>query len=144
MFIVQINVTLNVTLGYLASITNVTLGLQRSDGNVTLPGQSPVGVTEEAATGHMTVFRAHISTPAAIEPGECCTRPVRRGTVWGRTSSSAATHDGSTEPRCSGIDRGAQADIEPATGARVTQHIGSAKAVRNRSTPVHSSAGTSP
>ena len=46
--IVHINVTLNVTLGYLASSTNVTLGLQRSDGNVTLPGQSPVGVTEEA------------------------------------------------------------------------------------------------
>jgi hypothetical protein len=36
--IVQINVTLNVTLGYLASSTNVTLGLQRSEGNVTLPG----------------------------------------------------------------------------------------------------------
>jgi hypothetical protein len=47
LFIVQINVTLNVTLGYLGSNTNVTLGLQRSDGNVTLPGQSPVGVTEE-------------------------------------------------------------------------------------------------
>jgi hypothetical protein len=69
--IVQINVTLNVTLGYLASSANVTLGIQRSDGNVTLgylassanvtlgfqrsdgnvtlPGQSPVGVTEEAS-----------------------------------------------------------------------------------------------
>ena len=47
--IVQINVTLNVTLGYLASSANVTLGFQRSDGNVTLPGQSPVGVTEEAS-----------------------------------------------------------------------------------------------
>jgi hypothetical protein len=44
--IIEINVTLNVTLGYLASITNVTFGLQRSDGNVTLPGQSPVGVDE--------------------------------------------------------------------------------------------------
>ncbi len=48
MSIVQINVTLNVTLGYLASITNVTLGLQRADGNVTLAGQSTVGVSEEA------------------------------------------------------------------------------------------------
>ena len=47
--IVRINVTLNVTLGYLASSANVTLGFQRSDGNVTLPGQSPVGVTEEAS-----------------------------------------------------------------------------------------------
>jgi hypothetical protein len=46
--ILQINVTLNVTLGYLASSTNVTFGIQRSDGNVTLPGQSSVGVTEEA------------------------------------------------------------------------------------------------
>jgi hypothetical protein len=45
---IQINVTLNVTLGDLASSTNVTLGLKRSDGNVTLPGQSPVSVTEEA------------------------------------------------------------------------------------------------
>jgi hypothetical protein len=36
-----------------------------------------------------------------------------------------------------GINRGAQAGIEPATGARVTQHIGSAKAVRNMSTPRH-------
>jgi hypothetical protein len=39
-YILQINVTLNVTLGYLASSTNVTFGIQRSDGNVTLPGQS--------------------------------------------------------------------------------------------------------
>ena len=43
-----------------------------------------------------------------------------------------------------GIERGAQAGIEPATGAWSTQQIGSAKAVRNISTPVHSSAGTSP
>ena len=42
------------------------------------------------------------------------------------------------------IERGAQTGIEPATGAWVTQHIGFAKAVRNMSTPVHSSAGTSP
>jgi hypothetical protein len=48
-YILQIDVTLNVTLGYLASSTNVTLGLQRSDGDVTLPGQTPVGVTEEAS-----------------------------------------------------------------------------------------------
>ncbi|MBF6558186.1 MAG: hypothetical protein IVW52_18935 [Acidimicrobiales bacterium] len=46
--IVRSNVTLNVTLGYLASITNVTLGLQWADGNVTLACQSSVGVTEEA------------------------------------------------------------------------------------------------
>jgi hypothetical protein len=46
--IVHTNVTLNVTLEYPANVTNVTLGLQRSDGNVTLPGQNPVGVTEEA------------------------------------------------------------------------------------------------
>ena len=45
---IQISVTLNVTLEYLASSTNVTLGLQGSDGNVSLPGQSPVGVIEEA------------------------------------------------------------------------------------------------
>ena len=50
--IVQFNVTPNVTLGYLASITNVTLGLQRADGNVTLAGQSTVGWRErEGATG---------------------------------------------------------------------------------------------
>ena len=46
---IQINVTLNVTLGYLASSTNVTLGVERSEGNVTLPAQSPVGGTEEAS-----------------------------------------------------------------------------------------------
>jgi hypothetical protein len=46
--IVHTNVTLNVTLGYLASSTNVTLGLQRPDGNVTLRGQSLVEVIEEA------------------------------------------------------------------------------------------------
>jgi hypothetical protein len=46
--IVRSNVTLNVTLGYHARITNVTLGLYRLDGNVTLPAQSPVGVTEGA------------------------------------------------------------------------------------------------
>ena len=46
--IVHTNVTLNVTLGYLASSINVTLGLERADGNVTLAGQSSVGVTEEA------------------------------------------------------------------------------------------------
>src|SRR5277367_227710 len=50
--IVQFNVTPNVTLGYLASITNVTLGLQRADGNVTLAGQTTVGWRErESATG---------------------------------------------------------------------------------------------
>jgi hypothetical protein len=32
-YIIEINVTLNVTLGYLASSTNVTLCLERSDGN---------------------------------------------------------------------------------------------------------------
>jgi hypothetical protein len=45
---VRTNVTLNVTLGYLASSTNVILGPERSDGNVTLAGQRSVGVTEEA------------------------------------------------------------------------------------------------
>ena len=42
------------------------------------------------------------------------------------------------------IERGAQAGIEPATGAWVTQQIGSAKAVRNMSTPVHHLMPTSP
>ena len=70
--------------------------------------------------------------------------PVRRGTVRGRTSAPAAPHDGSGTHILPGIERGAQAGIEPATGAWVTQQIGSAKAVRNMSTPVHSSAGTSP
>ena len=37
-----------------------------------------------------------------------------------------------------GTERGAQAGIEPATGARVTQQIGSAEAVRNMSTHLHS------
>ena len=49
---VRTNVTLNVTLGYLASSTNVILGPERSDGNVTLAGQSTVGWRErEGATG---------------------------------------------------------------------------------------------
>ena len=93
----------------------------------------------------MTVFWAHISTPGAIEPGECCTRP---GPAGHRTGAHVLpTCPLTTDPgahAAPGIERGAQAGIEPATGARVTQHIGSAKAVRNRSTPVHSSAGTSP
>ncbi len=42
------------------------------------------------------------------------------------------------------IERGTQAGIEPATAARATQHIGSAKAVRNMSTPVHHLMPTSP
>jgi len=70
--------------------------------------------------------------------------PVRRGTVRERTSSRVATQDGSGTHIDPGIERGAQAGIEPATGTWVTQHIGSAKAVRNMSTPVHPSAGTSP
>ena len=53
----------------------------------------------------MTVFWAHISTPGAIEPGECCTRPVRRGTVRGRTSSNASTHDGSRSHVARGSER---------------------------------------
>jgi hypothetical protein len=39
---------------------------------------------------------------------------------------------------------GAQAGIEPATGAWVTQQIGSAKAVRNMSTHLHHWMRTSP
>ena len=93
----------------------------------------------------MTVFRAHISVSPGIEPVEMLyLGPVRRA-AYGGTRPAVwplmMVPGVRTGPR---IERGAQAGIEPAVAAWVTQHIGSAKAVRNRSTPVHSSAGTSP
>ena len=52
-------------------------------------------------------------------------------------------HDAEAPPG-PGIERGAQAGIEPATGGRVTQQIGSAKALRNMSTQCASRMRTSP
>lgn len=52
-------------------------------------------------------------------------------------------HDAEAPPG-PGIERGAQAGIEPATGAWVTQQIGSAKARRNMSTQLHPRMPTSP
>jgi hypothetical protein len=70
--------------------------------------------------------------------------PVRRVTAQGSRPFLRPLTMGSVTHNLPGIERGAQAGIEPATGAWVTQQIGSAKAVRNMSTPVHPSAGTSP
>ena len=115
--IVRINVTLNVTLGYLASSTNVTLGLQRFGGNVTLPGRSPVDVTEEAdrpgdrLLGRTSAFPRH--RPVAVPYAG----PVRRGPVRGRTPFRVATHDGSGSSHRSADRESAPAGIEPATAA---------------------------
>ncbi len=52
-------------------------------------------------------------------------------------------HDAEAPPG-PGIERGAQAGIEPAAGAWMTQQIGSAKALRNMSTQLHPLMPTSP
>jgi hypothetical protein len=63
---------------------------------------------------------------------------VQRVTVRGRTSSRVATHHDPRSHVAPGIERCAQAGIEPATGAWVTQQIGLARAGQIMSTQLHS------
>src|ERR1700728_782679 len=79
---VQFNVTPNVTLGYLASITNVTLGLQRADGNVTLAGPSSVGVSEKAPQAGDRLPGPHQHFPRHRAGGNAVPRPCSAGSVW--------------------------------------------------------------
>jgi hypothetical protein len=83
-----------------------------------------------------------VSRASASSGAPLCPHSSLRGTVQGRTSSSFDTHDGSGRSHRPGIERGAQAGIEPATGASVTEHIGSARAVRIMSTHLHSECAT--
>jgi len=64
--------------------------------------------------------------------------PVRRVTARGSRSLRRLLTLGSGTHILPGIERGAQAGIESASGAWVTQQIGCAKAVRNMSTQLHS------
>ena len=127
-----------------SGLTNVTLGLQRADGNVTLAGQSSVGVSEKAPQAGDRLPGPHQHFPRHRAGGNAVPRPCSAGSVWGRTPCRVATHDGSRSSHRSADRERRPGGHRARLGARVTQHIGSAKAVRNRSTPVHSSAGTSP
>ena len=107
--------------------------LQWADGNVTLARQSSVGVTEEAPQA----MCPHQHSPGIEPRGVLYPRPARRGTARGRTSSRMATHDGSRSHIAPGIERGAQAGIEPATAAWMTQQVGSSGAGQIMSTQLH-------
>ena len=75
--------------------------------------------TEEAPQAILTILRARISTAPGIEPGHCCV-PTRFGEDLSRgLTSSAVGHSRWFRELTSGpgIERGAQAGIEPATGA---------------------------
>ena len=71
-------------------------------------------------------------------------RPCSAGSVWGHTPCRVATHDGSRSSHRSTDRERRPGGHRARHGRRVTQHIGSAKAVRIMSTPVHHLMPTSP